>query len=187
MKLAAEAYAGMNDVSLSMTKRAQAAQTLMRYANMTEDDEKFVSMTLESERQERSAMELEQNANWVRSTLAGPDAEFREQDIMEPDFQDRLAALAAGSAGPNKQGIAKAASIALSVITQQDFATLGPGGYRQLWAEIGTQLDPRVLQQLGRELQAVDFGAPSPSPAAPKDLRRPNLQRMKDNLTGTQQ
>lgn len=186
-KLAAEAFAGMNDVSLSMTERAQAAQTLMRYANMTEDDEKFVSMTLESERQERSGMELERNANWVRSVLAGPDAEFREQDIMEPDFQDRLAALAAGSAGPNKRGIAKAASIALSVITQQDFATLGPGGYRQLWADIGAQLDPRVLQQLGRELQAVDFGAPSPSPAAPRDLRRPNLQSMKSNLTGTQQ
>jgi hypothetical protein len=185
-KLAAEAYAGMNNVSLSMTERAQAAQTLMRYANMTDDDEKFISLTLESERQERSAMELERNASWVRSALAGPDAEFREQDIMEPDFQDRLAALAAGSAGPNKRGIAKAASIALGVITQQDFATLGPGGYRQLWAEIGTQLDPRVLQQLGRELQAVDFGAPSPSPAS-RDLRRPNLQRMKSNLTGTQQ
>jgi len=184
-KLAAEAFAGMNDVGLSMTERAQAAQTLMRYANMTEDDEKFVSMTLESERQERSAMDLERNANWVRSALAGPDAEFREQDIMEPDFQDRLAALAAGSAGPNKRGIAKAASIALGIITQQDFATLGDGGYRQLWAEIGTQLDPRVLQQLGRELQAVDFSMPSS--AAPSGPVGQKLQRMKDNLTGTQQ
>jgi len=184
-KLAAEAFAGMNDVGLSMTERAQAAQTLMRYANMTEDDEKFVSMTLESERQERSAMDLERNANWVRSALAGPDAEFREQDIMEPDFQDRLAALAAGSAGPNKRGIAKAASIALGIITQQDFATLGAGGYRQLWAEIGTQLDPRVLQQLGRELQAVDFSMPSS--AAPSGPVGQKLQRMKDNLTGTQQ
>lgn len=180
-RLAADALIGMNDVNLSMTERAAAAQTLVRYANMTEKDREFVDLTLEGQRQEQEQLDLERSSGWVRSALAGPDGEYSEQDIMSSDFQDKLAALAAGSAGPNKRGIAAAASKALSVITEQDYASLGASGYRRLWADLGAALDPRVLQQLGRELSAVDLTAPSG--AAPGSRVSSMLSGMRDNLT----
>lgn len=180
-RLAADAIIGMNDVNLSMTERAAAAQTLIRYANMTDADRKIVDLTLESQRQEQAQLDLERTSGWVRSALAGPDGEYSEQDIMSSDFQDRLVALAAGSAGPNKRGIAAAASKALSIITEQDYASLGAGGYRQLWSDLGAALDPRVLQQLGREMSAVDMTGPSP--AAPSGRVGQMLSGMRDRLT----
>ena len=180
-RLAADALIGMNDVNLSMTERAAAAQTLIRYANMTEEDQRFMDLTLEGQRQEQAQLDLERSSGWVRSALAGPDGEYTEQDIMSSDFQDRLVALAAGAAGPNKRGIAAAASKALSVITEQDYAALGASGYRQLWADLGAALDPRVLQQLGREMSAVDLAGPSP--AAPSGRVGQMLSGMRDRLT----
>jgi len=153
-KLAYEAYNGMNDIGLSMSERAQAAQTVLRYANMSDDDTKFVDLTLESQRQEEQQLTLERESSWARSALAGPEAEFTEQDIMSSDFQDNLVSLAAmGDAD---------ASAALSIITEQDYQSLGAGGYRQLWAQVGNTLGPQGIMRLGNQLARLGAGQLQP-------------------------
>lgn len=153
-KLAYEAYKGMNDIGLSMSERAQAAQTVLRYANMSDDDTKFVDLTLESQRQEEQQLTLERESSWARSALAGPEAEFTEQDIMSSDFQDNLVSLAAmGDAD---------ASAALSIITEQDYQSLGAGGYRQLWAQVGNTLGPQGIMRLGNQLARLGAGQLQP-------------------------